>query len=200
MTLDLVHCASLVTQSCLPLCGPTDRSLPVSSVHGDSPGRNTGEGCHAIFQGIFWPRQGSIPSLLHCRWILYQRVAREALVHCKISVYASCLSLHTFHTCFNLFFLYMVLKTIFISFQKMTVVFLIDSMFPVLLLLRMWEKLYFPAILCYQRICYVRLFDKVLQILYSPLSFFLNSQMIGNATFLLWNVQFPSWGSLCQRQ
>ena len=137
MTLDLVHCASLVTQLCLPLCGPTDRSLPVSSVHGDSPGRNTGEGCHAIFQGIFRPRQGSIPSLLHCRWILYQRVAREALVHCKISVYASCLSLHTFHTCFNLFFLYMVLKTIFISFQNMTAVFLTNSMFPVLLLLLM---------------------------------------------------------------
>ena len=30
-----------------------DCSLPVSSVHGDSPGKNTGVGCHALIQGIF---------------------------------------------------------------------------------------------------------------------------------------------------
>ena len=30
--------------------GPT---LPGSSVHGDSPGKNTGVGCHALLQGIF---------------------------------------------------------------------------------------------------------------------------------------------------
>ena len=28
-------------------------SLPVSSVHGDSPGRNSGACCHALLQGIF---------------------------------------------------------------------------------------------------------------------------------------------------
>ena len=37
----------------------------------DSPGKNTGVGCHALLQGIF-PTQGSNPGLLHCRWILYQ--------------------------------------------------------------------------------------------------------------------------------
>ena len=37
--------------------------------HGDSPGKNTGAGCHALLQGIF-PTQGSIPGLLHCRWII----------------------------------------------------------------------------------------------------------------------------------
>jgi len=37
-----------------------DCSLPGSSVHGDSPGKNTGVGCHALFQGIF-PTQGSNP-------------------------------------------------------------------------------------------------------------------------------------------
>ena len=30
-----------------------DYSPPGSSVHGDSPGKNTGVGCHALLQGIF---------------------------------------------------------------------------------------------------------------------------------------------------
>ena len=42
-----------------------------SSVYGDSPGKNTGVGCHALLQGIF-PTQGSNPDLPHCRQILYQ--------------------------------------------------------------------------------------------------------------------------------
>ena len=29
-----------------------DYSLPGSSVHGDSPGKKTGVGCHALLQGI----------------------------------------------------------------------------------------------------------------------------------------------------
>ena len=37
----------------------------------DSPGKNTGVGCHALLQGIF-PTQGSNPGLPHCRQILYQ--------------------------------------------------------------------------------------------------------------------------------
>ena len=37
-----------------------DCSPPGSSVHGDSPGKNTGVGCHALLQGIF-PIQGSNP-------------------------------------------------------------------------------------------------------------------------------------------
>ena len=60
----------LVTQSCLTLCEPMDCSPPGSSVHGDSPGKNTGVGCHALLQGIF-PTQGSNPGLPHCRWSLY---------------------------------------------------------------------------------------------------------------------------------
>ena len=47
----------LVAQSCLTLCDPTDCSPPGSSVHGNSPGKNTGVGCHALFQRIF-PIQG----------------------------------------------------------------------------------------------------------------------------------------------
>ena len=60
----------ILVQSCPTLCNSTDYSLPGSSVHGDSPGKNTGVGCHAL-QGIF-PTQGSNPGLLYCRWILYQ--------------------------------------------------------------------------------------------------------------------------------
>ena len=41
------------------------------SVHGDSPGKNTGVGCHTLLQGIF-PIQGLNPGLPHCRQILYQ--------------------------------------------------------------------------------------------------------------------------------
>ena len=60
-----------VTQLCLTLCNPMDCSPPGSSVHRDSPGKNTGVGCHFLLQGIF-PTQGSNPGLLYCRQILYQ--------------------------------------------------------------------------------------------------------------------------------
>ena len=61
----------LVAQLCPPLCDPMDCSPPRSFVHGDSPGKNTGVGCHALLQRIF-PTQGLNPGLLHCRRILYQ--------------------------------------------------------------------------------------------------------------------------------
>ena len=48
-----------------------DCSPSGSSVHRDSPGKNTGVGCHALLQGIF-PTQGSNPGLLHCRQICYR--------------------------------------------------------------------------------------------------------------------------------
>ena len=47
-----------VTLSCPALCDPEDCSPPGSSIHGDSPGKNTGVGCHFLLQGIFWT-QGS---------------------------------------------------------------------------------------------------------------------------------------------
>ena len=54
-------------QLCLTPCNPVDCGLPVSSVHGDSPGKNAGVGCHALLQGSF-PTQGSnshLSCLLH---------------------------------------------------------------------------------------------------------------------------------------
>ena len=62
-------CVCLVTQSCLTLYDPMDCSLSGSSVHGDSPGKNTGAGYYLLLQGIF-PTQESNPSLPHRRWIL----------------------------------------------------------------------------------------------------------------------------------
>ena len=47
-------------QSCLTLCNRMDGSPPGSSVYGDSIGKNTGVGCHALLQGIFLT-QGSNP-------------------------------------------------------------------------------------------------------------------------------------------
>ena len=57
-------------QSHPTLCAPMDCSPPDSSFHRDSPGKNTGVGCHALLHGIF-PTQGSNPGLPHCRQILY---------------------------------------------------------------------------------------------------------------------------------
>ena len=58
LTLEFILC--LVAQSCLTLL----------LCPWNSPGRNTGVGCHALFHGIF-PTQGSNPGIPHCRWILY---------------------------------------------------------------------------------------------------------------------------------
>ena len=48
-----------------------DYSLPETSVHEDSPGKNTEVGISSLLQGIF-PTQGSNPGFLHCRGILHQ--------------------------------------------------------------------------------------------------------------------------------
>ena len=65
--------SSVVTVSLRPhgLCSP-----PGPSVHEDSPGKNTGVGCHALLQGIFLT-EGLNPGLPHCRQILYQSVTGE---------------------------------------------------------------------------------------------------------------------------
>ena len=46
-------CAYLVAKLCLTLCNAIDYCPLGSFVHGDSPGNNTGVGCHFHFQGIF---------------------------------------------------------------------------------------------------------------------------------------------------
>ena len=43
-------CCAESLQLCLTLCDPMDCCLPGSSVHGDSPAKNTGVGCQALLQ------------------------------------------------------------------------------------------------------------------------------------------------------
>ena len=59
----------LVPQSYLTLCDSLDCSLPGSSVHGDSPGKNIEVGCHILLQEIS-PTQGLNSSIPHYRGIL----------------------------------------------------------------------------------------------------------------------------------
>ena len=60
----------IVAKSYLTLVIPSSvaRQAPLSL---DSPGKNTGVGCHLLLQGIF-PAQKLNPALLRCRWILNQ--------------------------------------------------------------------------------------------------------------------------------
>ena len=76
----------LDAQSYLTLFNPTDCSQPGFSVHGDSPGKYTGEGCLSLLQGIF-PTQGLNPGLLHCRQILYH-LCHQGGLFCNIFAYS----------------------------------------------------------------------------------------------------------------
>ena len=50
LALNIFLCMHMLSHSVvLTPCDPMDCSLPGSSVHGDSPGKNTGVGCHNIF-------------------------------------------------------------------------------------------------------------------------------------------------------
>ena len=56
----------LVAQSCPTLCDPVGCSLPGSFVLGDSPGKSTGVGCHALLQGSPQSRdQTQVPQILY---------------------------------------------------------------------------------------------------------------------------------------
>ena len=59
-------------QSCPILCNPMDYIPPGSSVHQNSPGKNTGVGFHALLQGIF-PTQRPNSRQVSCigRWVMY---------------------------------------------------------------------------------------------------------------------------------
>ena len=66
-----VCCAVLSRSVMSALCDALDCSPLGSSVHGDSPGKNTEVGNLSLLQGIF-PVQESNQGLRHCRWILCQ--------------------------------------------------------------------------------------------------------------------------------
>ena len=61
--------------------------LVLSSVHGDSPGKNTGVDCHFFLQGIF-PTQGLNPALPHCRQTLYPLSHKGSPIYpCSLFIY-----------------------------------------------------------------------------------------------------------------
>ena len=69
-----------VVLPCVQLLGPQGWEPTRLLCLWDSPGENTGVGCHVLLQGIF-PSQGlnlSLPSLLHCRGTSYCRATRES--------------------------------------------------------------------------------------------------------------------------
>ena len=75
--LNICVCVCVCVCVCMLSCSvmsdsfdPMDCSPPGSSVHVDSPGKNTGVVCHALLQGIL-PTLGLNPHLSHCRQILY---------------------------------------------------------------------------------------------------------------------------------
>ena len=69
----LCSVASVVSDSLRPYRLPSTRLL----CPWDSPGKNTGEGCHALLQGIF-PTQGLNQHLLCCRQTLYHLSNQES--------------------------------------------------------------------------------------------------------------------------
>ena len=71
----LVLC--LVAQSCPTCCNPMNCSPPSSSAHGDSPGKNTGLGCHFLLQGISLTQEWNL-GILHCGQIL-SHLSHQAL-------------------------------------------------------------------------------------------------------------------------
>ena len=75
-----VKCVCAQLLSCLRLCNLMDSSPLGSSVHGISPGKNTGVGCYALLQGIF-PTQGSNPGLL-C--LLYGQAGSTTSATCSV--------------------------------------------------------------------------------------------------------------------
>ena len=56
-------CAKSLLLFCPNFCEPMDCCPLGSSVHGDSPSKNTGVDCHALLQGVFLT-QGSNPPIL----------------------------------------------------------------------------------------------------------------------------------------
>ena len=89
-------------QLCLTPCDPMDCSPPDSSVHGDSPGKNTWVGCHALLQGIF-PTQGFNPHLL-C--LLHWQASSLSLVPPgKLTIYI-CVCVYIYMMFHNIYIIY----------------------------------------------------------------------------------------------
>ena len=71
----------LVIQSCLTLCDPMDCSPPGSSIHGESPGKNTGVSCQALLQGIFPTQESNGASYITVRFFTSWATREEELFY-----------------------------------------------------------------------------------------------------------------------
>ena len=87
----------LVIQLCLTLCNPMDYSPPGSSVLGDSPGKNTGVGHHALSDPGVKPRPPALQAdsyhLSHRGSLSYnQEIVLVAIYprNTKIYIYTTC--------------------------------------------------------------------------------------------------------------
>ena len=68
MQLCAMPCHAKLLQLCPTLFDPINCSPPGFSVHGDSPGKNTGVGCHSLPQGIFSTQGLNLCSLHPLHW------------------------------------------------------------------------------------------------------------------------------------
>ena len=78
-----IESESEIPQSCATLWDPMDCSLPGSSIHGIFQARNTGMGCHFLFQETFLT-QGLNLGLLHCRQTLYHLSHQGSPTGCSL--------------------------------------------------------------------------------------------------------------------
>ena len=103
----------LVTQPCLTLCDPMDCSLSGSSVLGNSPGKNTGVGCHAFLQGSSQPRDGTHVSQIADRFFtIWARLLNKGVAFFgSLSILVSFWQLVSWSSCFSWDALWKVLVT-----------------------------------------------------------------------------------------
>ena len=93
-----------VSQLCPILYDPVNGLATKFFCPWNSPGKNTGVGCHSLLQGIF-PTQGLNPHLLRCRQILYhlshQGSSRTTILLCNHYLYLlfCCSNLPWFFCC-----------------------------------------------------------------------------------------------------
>ena len=86
-------------QTCPTLCDAVDRSPPGSSVHGDSPGKNTGVGCHASLQWIFLT-QGLNPGLPRCSGFFFFHLSHQgSLLYPIKSKFLACVHAQSLQLC-----------------------------------------------------------------------------------------------------
>ena len=84
----------VVAQSHPTLCDPMDRSPPGSSVHGDSPDKNTGGGCQALLQGILLTQRSNPGHPYYSRQILYHLRYQASPHDCNYCLGVRYLGLH----------------------------------------------------------------------------------------------------------